>query len=155
MNNSVRPVWHQNSLNKIAAKLIVIRPSKKSRNLLKRLLEPFFVFNTIHLCMYLLPSCRAESRGYRCVYPTMALISNSCACNSRCLRYGQHGIEIRAQSTIQEGEEITIQYQTLISGSRKRREKFRDIWFFDCQCPRCRDPSERGSYLNGFKCCQV
>ena len=62
------------------------------------------------------------------------------------------GIDIRAQTSIQEGEEITIQYQSLFSGSRKRREKFRDVWFFDCHCVRCQDPSELKSFLNAFQC---
>ena len=37
-------------------------------------------------------------------------------------------------------------------GTRRRRRLFRDIWFFDCRCRRCSDPSENGSFLNGFKC---
>ena len=55
LNNSVRPVWHQNSLNKIAAKLIVYRPSKKSRNLLKRLQNHFlYLTQFIYVCTYYL-----------------------------------------------------------------------------------------------------
>ena len=62
------------------------------------------------------------------------------------------GIEIRAQREIKKGEELTIQYQSLFTGSRKRREMFRRVWYFDCECRRCQDPSELGSYLNAFIC---
>ena len=62
------------------------------------------------------------------------------------------GIEIRAQRRIMKGEELTIQYQSLFTGSRKRREMFKRVWYFDCECPRCQDPSELGSYLNAFVC---
>ena len=41
-------------------------------------------------------------------------------------------------------------YHTL--GSRQRRKMYRQIWFFDCRCKRCIDPTENGSYLNGFVC---
>ena len=62
------------------------------------------------------------------------------------------GIEIRAQKEIKRGEELTIQYQSLFTGSRKRREMFKKVWYFDCECRRCQDPSELGSYLNAFIC---
>ena len=32
-----------------------------------------------------------KSQPYRCIFPTMALLSNSCHCNARCIRYGEHG----------------------------------------------------------------
>ena len=62
------------------------------------------------------------------------------------------GIEIRAQKDIKKGEELTIQYQSLFTGSRKRRERFKNVWYFYCECRRCQDASELGSCLNAFIC---
>jgi hypothetical protein len=61
-------------------------------------------------------------------------------------------MEIRAQVPIKVGTELTIQYNSLLLGNRKRRELFRNIWYFDCKCSRCSDATEMGSYLNGLAC---
>merc|ERR1712079_732543 len=69
---------------------------------------------------------------YRSVFPRMALLSNSCFCNCRVLnkRNGlAKALEIRAQTHIKAGTELTIQYNHLLMGRRSRRESFRQGWF--------------------------
>ena len=34
----------------------------------------------------------------------------------------------------------------------RRREDIRRFWYFDCQCPRCSDPTELGSYMSAVIC---
>ena len=34
----------------------------------------------------------------------------------------------------------------------RRREDIRRFWYFDCQCPRCSDPTELGSYMSAIIC---
>ena len=154
---------------------------------------------------------KLDSR-FRCLFPQMALLSNSCLSNCRCLHRDSgaiRGLEIRAQVPIKAGTELSIQYNTLVLGHRKRRQLFRQgqskectcwetsfgrkplkgtvwetqvfaklwdmhnihnffkrvsilsfrltkqqklVWFFDCQCVRCCDATEMGSYLNGLVC---
>ena len=65
---------------------------------------------------------------FRCLFPQMALLSNSCLSNCRCLHRDSgsiRGLEIRAQIAIKRGTELSIQYNTLVLGHRKRRELFR------------------------------
>ena len=37
-------------------------------------------------------------------------------------------------------------------GNMRRREDIRRFWYFDCQCPRCSDPTELGSYMSAVIC---
>ena len=65
---------------------------------------------------------------FRCLFPQMALLSNSCLSNCRCLHRDSgsiRGLEIRTQIAIKEGTELAIQYNALVLGHRKRRELFR------------------------------
>ena len=65
---------------------------------------------------------------FRCLFPQMALLSNSCLSNCRCLHRDSgsiRGLEIRAQIAIKKGTELSIQYNTLVLGHRKRRQLFR------------------------------
>ena len=62
------------------------------------------------------------------MFPQMALLSNSCLSNCRCLHRDSgsiRGLEIRAQIAIKKGTELSIQYNTLVLGHRKRRQLFR------------------------------
>ena len=34
---------------------------------------------------------KIEAGYFRCIYPTMALLSNSCECNARCIHHGDFG----------------------------------------------------------------
>lgn len=122
-------------------------------------LSDLFSDADIHRCIGIIRvnavQSRASNINMRALFPSMALLSNSCICNARCVHkdFGRlHGVEIRAQTAIKAGEEVTIQYNTLICGSHPRRKLFRDIWFFDCQCRRCTDSTELGSFLNGLAC---
>jgi len=69
-----------------------------------------------------------QGPGFRCLFPQMALLSNSCLSNCRCLHRDSgaiRGLEIRAQVPIKAGTELSIQYNTLVLGHRKRRQLFR------------------------------
>lgn len=40
----------------------------------------------------------------------------------------------------------------LFTGNMRRREDIRRFWYFDCQCARCSDPTELGSYMSAVIC---
>lgn len=89
----------------------------------------------------------------RVVYPTLSYMSHSCVCNARySMSPKDHSISVRAQVGIRKGEEITIQYLSFMFGHLKRKSTIRSFWFFDCSCPRCRDPDELGSFMSAMKC---
>jgi DNA-directed RNA polymerase subunit RPC12/RpoP len=59
-----------------------------------------------------------------------------------------------SQRPIAAGEEVTITYTSLLRPTDQRRARLKSLWFFDCGCPRCRDPTELNSYLSAVKCPQ-
>ena len=102
------------------------------------------------------------------VCPIVSYMSHSCISNARC-RYvvslimpclliyyhlifpksmspGNHHIKVWSKTKIMKGEEITIQYVSSMSDHLTRRKHIKSNWYFECQCPRCLDPSELGAY---------
>ena len=99
------------------------------------------------------PSMKMNDVSGRAVFPTLSYMSHSCICNAR---YSQspkdRSIKVRAQRHIKKGEEITIQYLSFMYGHLKRKGTIKNFWYFDCQCPRCQDPTELNSYMSAMKC---
>ena len=61
-------------------------------------------------------------------------------------------IEVRAQIEIKENEEITTRYFGPWEGQPSRQLKIQQKWNFICNCLRCRDPSDLGTYFSAIKC---
>jgi len=91
-----------------------------------------------------------EGKG---LYPIFAIMSHYCICNARyTLNPKTLAMYVRARSNIRKGEEISVQYLSALCGNFKRRQKIRDEWYFDCECRRCSDPTECGSFVSALKC---
>ena len=86
------------------------------------------------------------------LFPTFSLLSHSCTANARYQVLPDRGMVLRAQVDILKGEEVTIHYMTPMLGTAVRRSKIRKNWFFDCTCPRCRDPTEMGTFASALLC---
>ena len=89
---------------------------------------------------------------YTALYPTFSFLSHSCVCNAKFNILRDRTLQLVAQTDIKAGEEITIQYMTPMLGNVPRRTKIRNNWYFDCDCPRCQDPSELGTNVSGAVC---
>ena len=61
-------------------------------------------------------------------------------------------LELRASEAIKAGGEIVNQYVKPNSGTVSRRLILKNKWHFECDCRRCRDPTEFGSYLSALTC---
>ena len=61
-------------------------------------------------------------------------------------------VVLRAKRDIYEGEEITIQYVPPTLGNPKRQLELWNEWFFECDCARCSDTSEFGTFTSALKC---
>ena len=70
----------------------------------------------------------------------------------RYIIHDDYHVEVRACVAIAAGEEITDHYVTPLNGTQYRRSHLKDGWFFDCVCPRCRDPTEKGAMTSAFVC---
>ena len=109
------------------------------------------------------PYLAAQGTSGKAIYPTFSFLSHSCMANARfgfrlshyikghhhMFRYVVHPdntMTIRARRSIKQGEEITIQYISLLFGNSRRREEIKSCWFFECGCPRCSSISELGNF---------
>ena len=72
---------------------------------------------------------------------------------NRTLKIHLHRIQVRAKSDIEKGEEITTQYMpTTTKGTFYRRQELKHMWYFECGCKLCRDPTESGTMFSALKC---
>ena len=61
-------------------------------------------------------------------------------------------MEIRAQSFIKKGQEITTRYFDPLVGQPGRQLVIEKSWKFICNCLRCQDPAELGTYFSAILC---
>lgn len=93
-----------------------------------------------------------ESRA-RALYDQAYLLSHDCVPNTthtdepHCYR-----MTIRAVRPVAKGQSITLSYAYTLQGTLKRRQHLHDGKFFWCQCERCADPSELGTYASAMLC---
>lgn len=88
------------------------------------------------------------------MYPTACLLEHSCQPN--CMYTFDFGRQFRvnmiAGRDIKKGEHLAIMYTHMLWGTQMRLEHLMTNKYFVCQCARCRDPTELGTYLSGLKC---
>ena len=82
------------------------------------------------------------------IYLKAACFNHSCTPNAIQVFDAKHRILIRALSTIERGEEITVSYIDLSRPTWWRRSELLKGYNFSCTCPRC----ESEDHLNGFRC---
>ena len=87
------------------------------------------------------------------IYSTYPMMNHSCSCNTMyTISQESRVIEVRAKRRIVEGEEISTRYIPPTKEQPSRSEYLRDVWGFQCSCPRCQSPSELDSGLSSLKC---
>lgn len=87
----------------------------------------------------------------RCLFVKAALFNNSCEPNCY-RRLNDKTIEIFTTRSVFVGEELSICYADLLQPTHMRQAIFTTTKYFQCQCARCRDPTEKGSFLTSLKC---
>lgn len=98
-------------------------------------------------------SCRKENIQGRALYPLLSLVSHSCVSNARySVNPKDFSVVLRARRQILEGEEITINYLPPVYGVPKRKLEIANEWYFNCQCSRCVDVTEFGTFVSALKC---
>ncbi|CAH1164666.1 unnamed protein product [Phyllotreta striolata] len=87
------------------------------------------------------------------LYPTAYLLEHNCLPNTTHI-FDNDGykITVKACLPIEAGEHITTMYTHCLWGTQARREHLKETKYFSCECRRCRDPTELGSYLSALKC---
>jgi len=98
------------------------------------------------------PYMTAQGTSGKAIYPTFSFISHSCISNARYTVKPNERLTLRAQVDIKEGVEITIQYISFLYGNTRRRKEISACWMFECQCERCEDTTELGTFLSAILC---
>ena len=85
------------------------------------------------------------------VFPALSLLSHSCTPTL------EHWVDrevvvVRARHAIKKGEELTIRYSHLSMHRSLLRPLISEAWHFTCQCPRCQDGSELGTFASCPRC---
>lgn len=88
------------------------------------------------------------------LYPNACLMEHSCMPN--CLYTfdfsKQFRISMIAGRDIKKGEHLSIMYTHMLWGTQMRHEHLMTNKYFRCECARCKDPTELGTYLSALKC---
>nr|CAD7593204.1 unnamed protein product [Timema genevievae] len=88
----------------------------------------------------------------RALYPTAFYLAHSCVPNTSHTDDDNYRLTVRCSSQIKKGDTITLSYAYTLQGTLKRREHLKESKFFDCCCPRCKDPTELATYAGALKC---
>ncbi|CAB4054044.1 SMYD [Lepeophtheirus salmonis] len=61
-------------------------------------------------------------------------------------------ISLKASHDIEKGQRMTVNFSPSVLGTLKRRKRLKSLYFFDCTCMRCRDPTEFGHICDEWSC---
>jgi len=86
------------------------------------------------------------------VFATASLFEHDCVANATRSFTVQGKIVIRATVPISRGENISLNYIDPLWGTTNRQHILKQGKFFQCQCERCKDPTELGTFLSGLSC---
>ena len=86
------------------------------------------------------------------LYIRAARLNHSCKPNTRPVFTADRSMNVMATDDIAKGQEITTSYLEPFYTTLQRRAILKRGKAFDCDCPRCSDPTEFGSYSSGIRC---
>lgn len=94
-----------------------------------------------------------HSKRFRAIYVTASMMDHSCKPNTRHIFLGDDfTVAFIATVPIAKGELITTTYTQTLWGTLDRRRQLKQNKWFDCECERCKDPTEFGTYIGSIYC---
>ncbi|KAM0736515.1 SET domain-containing protein SmydA-8, isoform A [Formica fusca] len=123
-------------------------PSEEQMELMRRICEVCNT-NSFEVVISRNEDCTTSLRG---VYPIGAFQNHCCVPNTRHHFDDHQRLYVSASLPIAAGEELTMSYTDLLWDTSSRRQFLRVTKRFSCNCSRCSDPSEFGSYLGALLC---
>merc|ERR1712133_155161 len=96
-----------------------------------------------------MPPHHGELMGF---YPTFANINHSCLPSARPTKHEDKSVSVVSLVSLSKGQEITIPYMYEAQPTFQRRNILSKKWFFLCNCVRCLDMSEAGTFLGALLC---
>ena len=113
------------------------------------------VMGIIDTNAYIIGENQSRNVDIQGLFPTTSIINHSCQPSTLCFATEDFSMVCRALVDIKAGEEITtnyLYYQYQMFGLSYRAEELQSYWHFQCECGRCRDRTELGSYVDSLVC---
>lgn len=88
----------------------------------------------------------------RGIYPKAAMMAHDCQPNTKHCFDDDFEMKIIATTAIKKGEMILTSYTHPLKTTIERRLNLKQAKCFDCQCPRCKDPTEMKTFASSLKC---
>ncbi|CRL02052.1 CLUMA_CG015278, isoform A [Clunio marinus] len=133
-----------NEFESLTADCVTIRTLKKISSVLNtNAFEVGIAFNDSG------PEHNISLRG---LYPLAAVMNHNCVPNIRYAYEKNSIMAVRASKFIPKGEQIFNSYTKFLWGTQQRRVHLAYSKNFLCECQRCLDPTELGSYIAALKC---
>lgn len=93
------------------------------------------------------------SKRLRAIYLTASMMNHNCKPNTRHIYLNdENKLALIATVPILKGELIFATYTQTLLGTLDRRRHLKATKCFECQCLRCSDPTEFGTYLGNIFC---
>uniref|UniRef100_A0A1B6C8V2 SET domain-containing protein n=1 Tax=Clastoptera arizonana TaxID=38151 RepID=A0A1B6C8V2_9HEMI len=86
------------------------------------------------------------------LYEQASLLEHSCLPTCGKTFSSKGDIIIYATADITKGTHLSISYTDLLWGTINRRHHLAESKLFLCKCPRCKDPTELGTFFSAFAC---
>ncbi|KAL6429681.1 hypothetical protein ACFW04_007537 [Cataglyphis niger] len=122
-------------------------PSEEQMEFMRHICE---VFNTNSFEVVV--ATNEDCTSLRGLYPLGAFQNHCCVPNTRHHFDDHQRLYVSASLPIAAGEELTMSYTNLLLDTSSRRQFLKITKHFSCNCRRCSDPSEFGSYLGALFC---
>ncbi|XP_059479054.1 SET domain-containing protein SmydA-8-like [Neocloeon triangulifer] len=88
----------------------------------------------------------------RGLYPLASMMNHDCVPNTRHVFDSEDKMLVFATVDIAKGAAVTSTYTQALWATHQRRAHLKTTKCFECQCLRCSDPSELGTYLGAILC---
>ncbi|XP_017024502.1 SET domain-containing protein SmydA-8 [Drosophila kikkawai] len=88
----------------------------------------------------------------RGLYRRAGLFAHSCMPNLVTAIDDERRIKVYSNRFIAAGEILYYCYTNVLLGTEERRQILKEGKCFDCNCPRCQDPTELGTHMSSFIC---
>lgn len=87
------------------------------------------------------------------LFPIASMMSHRCVSNTHhVIDSNTYEMTVRASVPIKKGEQLFTTYTLPLDGTNDRRSVLRQSKMFECDCPRCSDPTECLTFLSALRC---
>lgn len=88
----------------------------------------------------------------RGLYRHPALLVHNCLANSFMTIDADFNVKLYAGQDVQSGDIVSYNYAQVLLGTKERRSQLEKLKNFICNCKRCMDPQELGTFIGSVQC---